>query len=455
MPEEILGTVVTDAPAGGSDVTSEVPETPVETGGEGGPVGGDTPTDGNDAPDTPVDGESPDTEQDTEPEPEEFDGRQVDAKTRSALAKLKSVDPAAAKSLLETYHRAQAIVKDVGAQNLSEAMQKVRAMAATVEALGGEEGITNLNTEVEDYRREIDQFSQGDPALIQQLYEANPEGLATNVLNSLELLASKNIEAFDKAIIPAMVNRLENAGLYNALPKLLDFIKEGKGQEAFDAATEIKNWLDRAKGLQKKAIDAKGTVDPREKQFAERERALTENEAKQFDNAVGVDVNRMNNRSLAKVVEPFFKDIKLEVEGRREFVNGLQSRIWKQMREDKIFQLQAQTIKKSKDVTKLAEFTSAKFTELLPEAFRQYRNIMYPAYKAAPRIAPKANGVAKPGAPASKPEIKVAVGQRPRHGEINWNLTSDIDYANGIAILTNGKRVQFDKNAPANNPYQT
>ena len=89
----------------------------------------------------------------------------------------------------------------------------------------------------------------------------------------------------------------------------------------------------------------------------------------------------------------------------------------------------------------------------MPEAFKQYRNDLYPNYRPAAKPAVKP-GAPKNGAPP-KPEIKVAVGQRPAHRDVNWDKTTDIDWANGIAYLVNGNRVKFDRNAPANNPYKS
>ena len=459
---ENIGTVVADlTPAGGgTDAgTPEVPGTPSDVGAESGGDGSGAPPDGDAEPAEGVEGEP--SEGDSEPQPdseeegtgEEFDGRQVDAKTRSALAELKKTNPELAKKFLGDYHRTQAIIKETGATNISDAVQKVRAMSATLESVGGPEGIQNLNTEVEEYRTEIKQFGEGDPGLVSELYEANPEGLRNAVTNALELMAQKNPDLFDSAIVPAMVNRLENAGFYNGVARLKQFVKDGDGQAAWDLLNDMSAWMDRAKGLQKKAIEAK-SVDPREQKFAERERELNERDQKIFENQVGTDVNRMNNRTLAKTVEPFFKQLKLEVEGRREFVNGLQSRIWKMMKEDKVFQLQAATIKKSKDPQKLAEFIAADFAKRVPEAFRQYRNIMYPNFKPAV-VAPKAPATPgqKPGI-VPKPEIKVPVGMRPKNREVDWTKTTDLDWSRGIAILTNGKRVKFDPNAPPNNPYK-
>src|SRR5262249_221817 len=104
----------------------------------------------------------------------EQDGRKVDDKTKKAIAELAKTNKDAARAVRDAYFRPTALLKELPeAKTFDEAIKTVRGMKATIESLGGEEGITKLNEEVGDYRREIDQFAKGDPALIKQLYEAN------------------------------------------------------------------------------------------------------------------------------------------------------------------------------------------------------------------------------------------------------------------------------------------
>jgi hypothetical protein len=159
---------------------------------------------------------------------------------------------------------------------------------------------------------------------------------------------------------------------------------------------------------------------------------------------------------MATVVDPFFKELNMPKEGRREFVQNLQSKVWAAMKEDKAFQMQARTIQKKGDAQDTAEFISEKFAELLPGIFRTYRNSLYPNYAKLKGGKPPAgktgtNGAAAgggTGTPAKK--VTLGAGGRPKHTDVDWTKTSDIDWIKGKAVLVNGQKVEFDKNAPPN-----
>ena len=100
----------------------------------------------------------------------ETDGRKIDDATKKALASLKKVDPAAAKRVAEAYFKKQ------GYEKVFPTIHEARGAKATLEAVGGTKGIAEMQTAVSDYDREIAQFAQGDPELINNLWTSNPEG---------------------------------------------------------------------------------------------------------------------------------------------------------------------------------------------------------------------------------------------------------------------------------------
>ena len=442
MDDTNIGTTaVADGAAdngGVADSTAAAETTPETEGGPGGVREGAPEGGGDTAP-----GEGGEVSDEEALGAIESDGRRVDVKNREAFAKLAKVDQNAARAVREMYFRAQAFIKEAGAENASQAIQNVKAMRATIDSLGGDQGINDLQEEVTDYRREIQQFAEGDPGLLQQLYESSPEGVVDATRNSLELLADKDMKLFDKAIMGTMVARLERAGMYNSIQGLLDLIKEGKGQEAYDLTMQIQKWLNDAKGLSSRNAEDRERArrDPRAEENERRARELDDREAQSYDREISVDVNRVNNRAMAKIVDAFFKDIGLQTEGRREFVNTLQSRIWRAMKEDKGWQRQAHAIKDRGDVTATAEFISHKFAEMLPDHFRMLRNSMYPNYKSKPK--PKPNGAAQTTG-ANGVTVTSVQGRKPNRDDIDWKKTSQKMFITGKAVLKNGKNISWD-----------
>jgi hypothetical protein len=451
------GTAVADAAAdpgvggAGGDTDEGAGAAPggVESGTPEG--GGEAPAAGDAGTDEPAPDLDAEPEADFDPEAEgiDADGRKLDLKTREALAAFKKANPDAAKRLAGTYFRANTIMREVGAQNLSEAVVKIRDMNATLESLGGEEGIQNLQGEVGDYRNEIQKFAEGDPAFLEELNDSGPDAFLTAITSGLEIIAAKNPNNLDRVLFPAMMARLEKSGVTGSLTTLANLIKEGKGQEAYDLTAQLAKWMNDGKNFADKQKSLKLERNPEADKLAKDRADLNQERRRDYDTKVGADVNRQNNVVTARLVEPFFKQLNLKPEGRKEFVNALNSRIYATMAKDKAFQRNANALMDKGDATRAARFVAAKFAELLPTHFRGLRNAMYPnLVKGGTKpVAGKAGaGGAAPAAKAANGALTVTV--KPKAEEIDWTKTTDEMYhigrGMGEAILTSGKRVRWD-----------
>ena len=403
-------------------------------------------------PETPVGGEEtpPETGGEEElpgaPEPDdsvETDGRALDENTRKIVAELKKTNPGAAKALADQFYRRLAYQKEF------PTVQDARRAKATIESLGGEEGITKLQDEVTDYRTEIEQFANGDPALITQLYEGNPKATVKMMQAGLDLLVQKNdVQGIKELLYPHMAQELVSGPLGQSLVEAAKFIEEGKGPEAYAKLEAIGKWLgkirDDADNLKKNRT---APEDPREKQFKEREERLQTEERKRETQVLSEDITRLNNEHLRKTLDPFFKDAGIRTpEGKREFTQNLMNKVWAAMKADTVYVRQANNIRDKGDRQRTAQFISAKFAELLPGVFRTYRNSLYPSLaKAAAKPVTPTNG--KPAAPKSAIPTNsgnaIQVAEAPKYDDVDWKKTNDITWAKGFAYLTNGKYVYF------------
>jgi len=452
-----IGAVSTGAAV--ADVPTEVVETPPGTGDTGTGTGTGEGTGDADAPSTEEPASTGAGDQPPADEtPEDQlggDGRTIDKKTRDALAKLAKTDPAAAKEVRESYFRAQAFLKETGKETYKEALQEVRGMKAQIEALGGDEGITNLQTEVSDYRQEIEQFSAGSPDLINQLYDVNPAGVVSAASNALDILAAKDVEGFDRAVIPQLATRLEKAGVYSALENIGKAIEAKNGQDAYDRLVHLAKFFDNIRMHGRKLMETRTQKDPeKERLQSDRQKFETE-KAQHYDTQIGAEVNRQTMVSTAKVVSAFVKDAGLQPEGRKDFVNSLNSKIFAAMQADKSFQRAAHAIKAKGDPIRTAEFIAQKFEELLPDFFAKHRNALYPNWKPKPKVVPPptpANGAGTAAAAAKPPAAKpaqaaaaagtpgvVRVTFKPPRDDIDWEKTSDTMLISGRAFMKSGK----------------
>ena len=235
------------------------------------------------------------------------DARTMDKQTRETIAELKKTNPVAAKLLAKQFYGRQAYEKEF------PTVQEARQAKATLESLGGEEGITELQNEVTDYRKEIEQFWNGDRGLIESLYKGNPESTVKMVEAALDVFRdNNNVAALDQVILGPMVQRLQQVGLHSHLLKAAEFIKNGKGQEAYDTLGAIGEWLSKLTGDAEKSATNRTVKDPREEQLTQREQRLQQQEKENFDRSIASEVNELNNRALGKTIGSFFKEVNLD-----------------------------------------------------------------------------------------------------------------------------------------------
>jgi hypothetical protein len=391
----------------------------------------------------------------------------AEAQIRQKISELKKTNPEAAKQWAADHYSLGAYKKEF------QTVQEARSAKATIESLGGEDGINDMQGEIADWRKEADQFASGDRSLLEQLYQENPEATVTAAHNALELLMEKDHQKFADALIPSMHAQVESVGVYEAFSRIgatlnviSKAIEEGDGQKAYDLLQKVLNpnvdysfakmdaWFKHLANQAKESGEKRtaNKVDP-ERQALDRERQEFES-SKQKENSsrISEGVSKMNSASISKVTAQFFKDMKMSSDARKDFVDGLSSRIYKKMEQDKTYQRQANAKLQKGDNEATIRFMNAKFLEFLPEAFRALRNTRYPNWKPGQGAA-KPNGAAANGNGNGAAASSVANGsavslEQARQVGVDWNKTSNVQWiaamsGKGSVWLKNGKQVSI------------
>jgi hypothetical protein len=470
-----------DGAVGGGDAADGSRGAGADGGGDAGRTredGADSGRDGKGADDKGEDDAAGKTREDVKGEEDEEeigsrgDGRRIeDAKLRRGIANLRKQDKEAGKAVADAYYANQDVMKLTGAPSVKQAINSVRAMKATIDSLGGEQGITETRQELEDWRTEAKQFADGDPALIESLGKANPESLARTTTNALEWLAKNNhLNLLDEAVLPNMVDRLQTNGYFQVLDNLEALIKKGDGQGAYDLLTKLKGWSHDLRGKAEKFVGERANrkaPDPKAEEYARKDAEYAKRDQEQFNQNVNRQLTQLNNSALDDTTKQMFNELGLKPEGRRDFVQGLMQRIWDSMAKDKIYQGQVREILRKNDSKEAAEFIAAEFSERLPEHFIKYRNIRYPNYKPSrssgggssrqasngnagggdrqqQQRTDNKNGNAGAGDAAKNQEyIQLKDGEMPTRAQVDWKKTSHVEYISGRATLVNGKRVKW------------
>jgi hypothetical protein len=478
MAENGTGTVIADptagagggAPAGGNGGEGGAPEPivdepipGVDTGGEGGEPGAGG--EGGEPGDKGGEGEG-------EPIPDEnpYDGRKVDDATKKQLAALRKADPNLAKTAAEAIFSRKAILAEFpDAKGVGDVINSIREIKQTLEAVGGQEGLTALQENNRKYETEIEQFANGDMALLEDLHQSDPNGLALSIENGLQLLMERNGtngDLFDKAMAVPFASRIRQAGLHTALAKIDEAIKSENVDDLIKTITGIKNWVGQVDRYAEEVGKGKDPtkLDPRERALNDREQKIKTQETERqkadyvaYENKVGAGVNTLANEALKPLIDGAVKDLKLQGPGAKRLTDAVQSEIWAKMKADKTFQRNAQAIVKKGDAEKSSQFIAAKFKSLLRDTYRSVFNELYPnagsARTSSTTGANSGGGKAAPAAGGAKaaPANKVAYkGGRPGFDMVEWSKTPDEDWLRGVAVLTDGTKITFDPNSPPN-----
>lgn len=451
------GTAVVDPP-----VVDPAPGDEPAPGGEGGEP---APAGGEGEPDAGAEGGEP------VPDENPYDGRKIDDATKKQIAKLRTADPNLAKTAADAIFSRKAVMAEFPeAKGVGEVISSIRELKDTIAAVGGQEGLTNLQTTARQFQTEMDQFASGDPKLLQELHTSNPDAFSTSISNGLNLLQElngNNGDLFDKVMAVPFQERLQAAGVHTVMSKIRDAIKNQDEAELTKWVGSFDKWLeqvDRFADTQRGTKDAT-KMDPRERALQERENALKAQETErsnkdytEYENKIGSDVNKLNNDALKPFIDRAVKDLNLKAPGAKRLTDAVQSEVWAKMKADKVFQRNAKDIVKKGDIDASAKFVNAKFKSLLRDTYQSVFNELYPNAGAPRNPTAGANGAGKPAPPAAgggqaakAPVNKVNYkGGRPTHEMVEWGKTPDEDWLRGVAVLKDGTKVTFDPHAPAN-----
>lgn len=353
------------------------------------------------------------------------DGRKTDDKTRKEIAALKKEKPEIGKKWAEDHFRRKEFEKA-----FPGGVREARQLRAAWDAVGGQDGVGKLQESLANYERADEQFVAGDRELIENMDKISPQGLEKSTTTALDVLA-ENPQRFDNVILPHFMNRLDKAGLPQVTDNLLKMIEEGKGQEAYDLANQIKTWLGGMREKAGKLSETRKTAtakDPRIEEIEKREQAISKQERDNYNSAATTDVNKLNHAVNNKVTSKLFSDLKLSPEGKRRFLGQLDSEIWDIMGRDKQYLSIAGSLAKAGNREKHVAFVHDKYASLVPKVFRKLQNELYPSYKPATAV-PSTNGKAPVDAPKAVPN-KVY-----KRSEVDTENTPNVHLIAGRAYL--------------------
>jgi hypothetical protein len=264
-------------------------------------------------------------------------------------------------------------------------------------------------------------------------------------------------------------DRLASADVFTEFDKLLNAVKEGEGQSAWDTGMKIRAWFQKLQNFAKQSGEERQQQrqDPRAAELDRERESIASERAQMRDTSIRNDLNQMNMSATKRLVDTFFREVRLTAEGKKSFVDQLNSRIYALMKSDKTFQRNYKNIREKGDNARTARFAAGKFAELLPGQFKKLRDGLYPNFQRGgtkvatmkPNGAAPANGAASkaPAAPAAHGKVVGKSGSvyrtdangylidKPKDIDVDRSKTDPMQWISGRGVtLTNGQVVNLN-----------
>lgn len=228
---------------------------------------------------------------------EQKDGRYGTKDFKAHLAKIKEVDPLAAKAFERAYWKVQGVDKLGTTQELT-------ALKEAVELHGGLDGVGKLAETVEQYNQLEQGFQKGDPKVIDGWAQDYPDGFKRLVPAALDKLAQMDPARFDQVGSGVADAIFEKYGVFSAIAQLGQALETNKPEDAIKQFNLLTKFLSDMKGLSQRSKD--NPYKARESELDQREQEIAERDKKAFYGSVRADVNTKvgsaMNQEIAKLL---------------------------------------------------------------------------------------------------------------------------------------------------------
>lgn len=309
---------------------------------------------------------------------------------------------AAAKILNDEYGRALAF------KEVYPTVEEARLVKSQIDSIGGLDGLAQLQSTVASIEQTDSLLEQGDPQVIEQIFEDAPQGAARLAGPYLDKLAKTNPEAYTAAIRPHVVDLLTNARLGDVLNAALSSIQSSKPEDAARIIQNIQQWL----------ADEKGQADKYKQDFFGPDRQKLGDEWKKlqserdsdFRQSVNSSVINSTNKQLEGLLKPYFDGMDIPDAQKRDVAqacyNELGKAVWTKSFLQHVNSLMSAKGRKVDTVTKVinsaVQDKLSKVVEKVAQEYKLGKKTAKPAVRrtnAAPASGGRTAGVQSQGKP--------------------------------------------------------
>lgn len=384
---------------------------------------------------TPVDTEEVESPEESaeaeEAEPQPTDYRKQTLEYLKSLKAQDGIDPKLIKHIRDTYMRESAY-NEIGDIN------SVRGLKSQLEAIGGPEGLADLQATVASVEETDALLEAGDPQILDQIFEDARDGAIKLAPHYIDRIQKLDPQAFERMMLPHIVNYLKQNNFENAIAYMGRLV--GENAEAKKWTDQTLQWFNNiARQSENFRTD---TLSPERDQLKQERQTLIQERDKMFMESIQGEVLNHTNTELSKKLQPFQNALKgLSELQRRDIANSVYGEIERAINADRSFnsQLEAMKASKRRDRAGIVRFINTKVSSIADEAVK----------KIASGYGLKVGGVApkgtKPQAPSGRGTLQnpILVKEHPGTENIDHDKTTEDMIYKGIYTLKNGRVVKW------------
>lgn len=384
-----------------------------------------------DSPDSP-DGESSESSEGGDQTPKVPSTAEI----RASLKAFREANPdhaQAAKLLNDGYSRYEAY------KAVIPTVEDARNMVAQLDALGGFEGIADLQSTLQAVEETDSLLDAGDPKVIDQIIEDSPDGFQKIVPHAVNKLREMNPEAFNAMVRPHLIRGLAEANF----PQVVDYLisQLGDKPEVQKVVNSMKNWFENQK------MEAERTstdfLTPEREKFAKEKADHAATVRKDFEAGIETAVASHLNTTLGTALRPYSAALNaLPPAIRQDVARACITELASALRADKAYQTAVNAAMKSRrpDRDKIIVMNKTAITNKAAAVIAK----VVKNYSLTPGTPSKKTGKADTKQPVVQTGV-TKLSKPPKDTDIDWNHPnmSQEAYIRHRAVLKNGRFVSW------------
>jgi hypothetical protein len=339
-----------------------------------------------------------------------------------------------------------------GYQTVFPTVDDARNAKATLEALGGEEGLVELQTLREDVDTYDQMISDGNPKVLDAWFDEAREGIYKLTPTVLSRIEKENPGMFDSITRPFFVKAVLQSGIVDTVNAIGEFMGEDANPYARREYSKLVGWL---RGLQEEFRNGSRApaVDPRVEQLEAEQKKLQGEKTQQRDKDINDRIGRYVYDTLQDGIRPLLKGRTLAKDAMSDLVVGIGHEIQNLLDADPAYQKNLAALKRGGDVTRVVNYMRSKIDAKRQTAITTVWNRRYgtlpPAKKAA--VSGSATGATTqarttPSSTRATQAVPVLVPQKPPLDQFDMSKDKDqLLMTRGMGYLKSGKFVTWRK----------